>query len=187
MSAIMSLCLLLLTTQVVADKETPRVGFDGYCPVNAVENRQYTQGDRQISQVYDKAIYYFSSDDAKKKFNAKPAKYVPALGGYCTVCYVRTKKMILGTVTYGVRYEDRLYLFPNERTRKQFWTDEKLYASCDLALSGLCPVAKSNGREVKGNKEIAEVHNGLVYRFASDDARQKFNSSRNAYQVKRVD
>ncbi len=46
---------------------------------------QTIKGSAEFQSTFQGAKYYFSSADNKKLFDATPAKYAPAFGGYCAI------------------------------------------------------------------------------------------------------
>jgi len=96
----------LLTAQ--ADrKDGPRIGLEGYCPVCIIDASKWEKGSPKHPATYDGVTYHFANDATKQKFLANPAKYVPALGGDCTVCYAKLGKRSPGSTSHVVRHEDR--------------------------------------------------------------------------------
>ena len=91
------LALALLATGscklVKADHmEGPRIGLGGYCPVCIIDANKWAKGSPEYEATYDGVTYYFPEEAIKEKFLANPAKYVPALGGDCIVCYAKLGK-----------------------------------------------------------------------------------------------
>ena len=62
------------------------VVLEGYCPVCVIKIKKWVRGNPHYAATYDGKTYYFPGEDQKQMFLADPAKYVPALGGDCTVC-----------------------------------------------------------------------------------------------------
>src|SRR5215813_3380229 len=115
------LALSLLSTGVVQQARAgeprpgPRIGLDGYCPVCIIEARKWEKGSPAHQATYDRVTYYFPNDTIKQKFLANPAKYVPALGGDCVVCYAKLGKRVAGSIRHSTRHDNRLFLFPSEK------------------------------------------------------------------------
>jgi len=55
----------------------------GYDPVAYFTDGKPAKGDTRFKSNYDGANYYFTSPGHKTLFDANPAKYAPAYGGYC--------------------------------------------------------------------------------------------------------
>ena len=66
-----------------------RIGLGGYCPVCILDANKWAKGSPDHQAIYDGVTYYFPDEAIKAKFLANPAKYVPALGGDCIVCYAK--------------------------------------------------------------------------------------------------
>ena len=99
------LALAILATgrlqTVKADQmEGPRIGLGGYCPVCILDANKWAKGSPQHQATYDGVTYYFPEEAIKEKFLANPAKYVPALGGDCIVCYAKLGKRVPGSINH---------------------------------------------------------------------------------------
>ncbi|MBI3464693.1 MAG: hypothetical protein HY000_16805 [Planctomycetes bacterium] len=142
------------------------VALDGHCAVCVVEMQKWVQGDPRHQATYDGKTYYFPGKQQKDMFLANPAKYVPALGGDCTVCYAKMGKRVPGKIGNALLHEHRLFLFPSDEQEKEFQAHPDQYANVDLALDGNCAVCRVEmKKDVPGKPEIAVVHQGLRYLF----------------------
>lgn len=56
--------------------------IQGYDPVSYFDNKPQP-GKKEFQSKYNNAIYLFSSDENKKKFDANPAKYEVQFNGFC--------------------------------------------------------------------------------------------------------
>ena len=148
--------------------EEPRIGLGGYCPVCILDANKWVKGSPEHQATYDGVTYYFPEEAIKQKFLANPAKYVPALGGDCIVCYVKLGKRVPGSVNYSARYDNRLFLFPGAEQQQAFLSNPKEFANADLALNGDCSVCLVHAnKHVAGKPEFAEIKDGLRYLFVS--------------------
>ena len=156
--------------------EAQRIGLDGYCPVCLVEAKKWEKGAAEHSAVYDGVTYRFPNEAIKKTFLANPAKYVPALGGDCVVCYAKLGKRVPGSTDHVVRYMDRIFLFPGKEQKEVFLkTPGDGFAGVDLALKGDCAVCQvQQGKHVAGKAEFAEVYHGFRYLFPSAEIQAEF-------------
>ncbi len=59
------------------------VALEGYCPVAYFAVDKAVRGQPEYATTYNGVTYWFVSADAKKAFDANPAKYLPAYGGWC--------------------------------------------------------------------------------------------------------
>ena len=154
------------------------LGLEGYCPVCVVKHGKWVKGKAEHSASYDGVTYYFPSDEVKAMFQQSPAKYVPALGGDCTVCYAKAGKRIAGNIRFASINNERLFLFPSDKERQAFNKSPATYADVDLAVDGKCIVCKVKaGKIVDGEDKFTQVHNGFRYLFPSDRERQAFAAS----------
>ncbi len=161
--------------QTKASSPTSDVALEGYCPVCIVEAKKWVRGNPRHQVTHDSRTYYFPSDKEKRMFEANPAKYVPALGGDCTVCYANAGKRVPGNIRHGVSHNGRLFLFPSDREKKEFLAHPRRYADVDLALDGKCAVCRVMvGKDVPGKPQFTAIHDGFRYQFPSDKERQVF-------------
>ena len=129
-----------------------------------------------VSRFHDPKQPVFTLDhDIQNQSEANLAKYVPALGGDCTVCYANAGKRIPGNIRHGVFHNSRLFLFPSDREKKEFLAHPRRYADVDLALDGKCAVCRVMvGKDVPGKPQFTAIHDGFRYQFPSDKERQVF-------------
>ena len=59
------------------------VALQGYDPVSFFESSGPVQGSAGITASHDGATYRFASAENRADFQADPARYAPAFGGYC--------------------------------------------------------------------------------------------------------
>ena len=146
----------------------PRIGLGGYCPVCILDANKWAKGSPEHQATYDGVTYYFPDEAIKQKFLADPAKYVPALGGDCIVCYAKLGKRVPGSVQHSVRHDNRLFLFPGAEQQQAFLSNPKEFADVDLALKGDCAVCLvHHNKRVAGKPEFAEIKDGFRYLFPS--------------------
>ncbi len=164
-----------LQTVKAGHEQESRIGLGGYCPVCIVDASKWAKGSPEHQATYDGVTYYFPDDTIKQKFLANPAKYVPALGGDCIVCYAKLGKRVPGNVNHTARYDNRLYLFPGAEQQQAFLSKPKEFANVDLALNGDCAVCLvRHNKRVAGKPEFAEIKDGLRYLFVSDREQSAF-------------
>ena len=160
------------------------VALNGYCPVCIINMKKWVKGNPQLQTVYDGKTYRFPSEDARQAFLADPAKFVPAMGGDCTVCYAKMNKRMPGSVYHAAYHENRLYLFPGDEQKQMFVADPTQFANVDLALNGNCAVClKEMQKEMAGKPEIAAFYQGFRYLFPGEDQRQMFLQNPAKYAV----
>ena len=157
----------------MADKA--QLGYEGFCPVCIVDVKKWVRGSSEFESTYDNVTYRFPDADTQAVFEEDPAKYIPALGGDCTVCLAKKGKRVPGNIRFASLHQNRVYLFPERAVKEVFDANPSEFADVDLAADGNCVVcaAKMN-KEVAGSTDFAAVHTGMRYLFTSDAERQMF-------------
>ncbi len=164
------------------------VAMEGYCPVCIIEAKKWMRGNSQHAVRYDGKVYSFPGEDQKQMFLANPAKYAPALGGDCTVCFAEMKERVPGSIRHAAFYKNRLFLFPSGEQKGMFAADPARYDKVDLALDGLCAVCMVEMNErVEGKPEFAVVHQGMRYFFPSAKQRDMFLADPAKYAARPAD
>ena len=162
--------------------EQPQIGLGGYCPVCILDANKWAKGSPEHQATYDGVTYYFPEEAIKEKFLANPAKYVPALGGDCIVCYAKLGKRVPGTINHTARYDNRLFLFPGAEQQQAFLSNPKEFANVDLALNGDCVVCQVHAnKRVAGKPEFTEIKGGFRYQFVSASEQAAFRKDPAAY------
>lgn len=171
------------TTQRGDDSEQS-LALRGYCPVCVVELKEWVKGTPQVSVDFDGQTYLFPSEEQREMFLNNPEKYVPALGGDCTVCKVEHGERVPGSVQYSVLHAGRLYLFPGEKQKQMFMENPSKYEDADLAAGGRCTVCRVEmQKDVPDNREFTVFHNGMRYRFPGAEQKQMFLENPAKYQI----
>lgn len=162
----------------IAASNQTELGLDGYCPVCVINSQKWVKGNANFSAVHDGKTYFFPGTGPRQEFINNPAKYAPALGGDCTVCYAKANKRVPGSVKFASLHNDRLFLFPSQKERDLFNRSPKEYENVDLALEGNCIVCQVKaGKDVGGDAQFTAIHNGFRYQFPSAKERQAFLQS----------
>lgn len=65
------------------------LAIEGHDPVAYFTQNAAVMGSAKISVMHEGAKYYFSSKENLKMFEASPAKYLPAYGGFCAFAVSR--------------------------------------------------------------------------------------------------
>lgn len=185
--AVAILYLIITTLPVMGEAEAMgrrlSTGLEGYCPVELIDQHRLVRGQSGWSSRFDGTTYHFSSRAAQRIFNRSPRKYVPALGGDCVVCYVKTGERIPGRLRYASLYEGRIYLFPTQTVKQIFDGSPETYADVDLVANGNSIVWLIHGRrQVAGTDQFGEVYHGLRYLFASPRDQAEFRRFRKQYE-----
>jgi YHS domain-containing protein len=174
-----------------AEKAAETPALDGYCPVAYVAMNQAVKGDPEISLDYAGKHFVFVNADAKKMFEADPAKYHVAYDGYCATAMSMSKKLesdpTLFTSEGGVTY-----LFSSAEAKKMFAADpanvvakaDAEWAALNPALGGHCPVAYVEMKQaVKGDPKHSLDYAGHHYVFVNADAKKMFKANPAKYHV----
>ena len=165
------------------------LGLNGHCPAAYLLHGKAVKGDPAYQMVYQGLTYYFSSAEARKRFQEDPGKYHPRIGGLCTVA--------LGG-PYGNRFpgdpevfdvlDGKVYLLSSERARNSYVKKpredaaraEQLWAEPELR--GICLVSyHTAGKPVRGDAKFKVVYKRKVYHLASAEAKKMFEDDPEKY------
>jgi len=98
------------------------VMLHGYDPVAYFTQEAAVKGDAAITAEHDGVTYQFSSAENRDMFQAEPAKYVPAYGGYCAMGTAMGMKLDGNPELFRV-VDDKLYLNVAEGPQKKWLSD----------------------------------------------------------------
>ncbi len=104
-------------------------GLKGFCPVALRDQRELLDAQPEFTAAFRGQKFHFSSDEARKKFEADPARYVPAAYGADVVVLIRDKDVAEGTLDYAAWYKGKLYLFASEENHRTFVTEPASYSA----------------------------------------------------------
>ena len=99
------------------------VAIQGYDPVAYFESSKAIEGKSEIKTEYQKAIYYFSSEENKTLFLKNSDKYVPQFGGYCAYGVSENHTSPTDPQAFTI-VDDKLYLNYNLKV-KELWTNDR--------------------------------------------------------------
>src|ERR1051325_51946 len=167
------------------------LAIQGYDPVAYFTDNKPAKGNPKISSEYDGAKYFFVSAAHKNLFDASPAKYAPAYGGYCG--YAASINRLSPISPEWFQIEDGKLILqhnkkafdlfnkelkPNVQKAEANWPSlvEKngVYGGKTLvqldkrgvALEDYDPVTYFNGGQpMKGDTKIEATFNGALYHF----------------------
>lgn len=111
----------LLPEQLPAAQK-PSVAFEGLCLVSLLNDRQFKPGDKSITHEFKGVKLQFDSEEARRKFIARPAKYWPLADGHCPVSTVNAEKNTAGDVRTVAVFRGRLVIFQSLQHRNEFAT-----------------------------------------------------------------
>lgn len=126
MRRLVSMLAVLLVTATVSpvlaaksNKGPAPAALQGYCPVAYVTMGHAMKGDPRFTSTHHGQRYQFANADAKKMFDAEPAKYDVAYNGWCTTAMSMGKKMKSDPTLVSV-HEGKAYLFSSADAKKAF-------------------------------------------------------------------
>lgn len=187
-----------MKTLVLKNKEGSAIL--GYDPVAYFTDNKPAKGSPKFKSNFEGANYYFASAEHKALFDANPAKYAPAYGGYCG--YAASINRLSPITPELFQIEDgKLILQHNKKAFDLFNKDLKgntmkadqnwpglvakngVYGGKTLvqtdkngvALEGYDPVSYfTDGKPIKGDPKIEATYNGALYHFVSQEHREVF-------------
>jgi len=116
--------------QRTSEKGNPlRSALEGYCPVQLRENDRWVAGNPNYQRSYQGQVFHFSSDAARKRFEAAPEKYAPVQGGNDIVLTVEENRTVPGSVSHSALLHGQLYLFSSSTTLNTFQENPARYAN----------------------------------------------------------
>ena len=151
------------------------VALSGYCPICVTDMKKWVKGSPEHQVAYDGKTYLFPDEKLKAQFAADPGKYVPAMGGDCTVCAVDSGQKVPGSVQFSSLYKNRLYLFPGQMQKEAFGKNPAKYANADVAMDGKCTVCRVDmNKDVEGKPEFTSFYGGKRYMFPGKEQQETF-------------
>jgi len=118
------------------------LGLEGYCPVELVERKTWTLGDRQWSVTHAGRTYLLAGPEQQRRFLADPNRYSPVFSGNDIVMQVDRGQTVTGQRRHGVFFCDRVYLFSSEESLQTFARQPDYY---DAALRQAVEQAQRQG------------------------------------------
>jgi len=178
----------------------------GYDAVAYFTDNKPLRGNPKIKSNYEGADYYFASAGHKTMFDANPAKYAPAYGGYCGYAASIDRLSPISPEWFQI-IDGRLVLQHNKKATDKFNADQKgnivkadqnwpgLVArngsggktlvftdKKGVALEGYDPISYfTDGKPMKGDPRIEATFNGALYHFASQEHREAFEKAPTRY------
>ncbi|MEM1315586.1 MAG: YHS domain-containing (seleno)protein [Pseudomonadota bacterium] len=98
------------------------IAINGYDPVAYHTVGEPVQGSADFKAEHDGAVYKFSSAENLATFQADPARYAPAYGGWCATGASKGKKIPTQPTLFEV-VDGRLYLNSSEPAHNLFMDD----------------------------------------------------------------
>ena len=138
--------LALTSVSVQATSITDSVtAIGGYDVVSYHTDKRPLRGNGHYLAVHDEVTYLFSSQENQATFEANPAKYVPAFGGYCAFGASVGKKFV-GDPEVWRLVDNKLYLNLDVEIQSQWLKD----------VPGRIKTAEAKWRKIK-NVPAAEL------------------------------
>lgn len=172
--------------QTSADVE---VALDGHCPVSYHTDGKATKGDSKHRAEFQGFAYHLADAEKKKKFEEEPEKYVPRIGGLCTVALGGPYgNRFYGDPTVFAVVEGKLYLLSSERAKRSFDLKpteyinraEELYRMPEI--EGACPVAyQAGGQPARGLELYRQIHRNRVYHMRDESSLEAFRKDPGRY------
>lgn len=106
----------------IADGEDSALMLAGNDPVAYFTEKRPVKGSPAIKASRDGVTYRFASEANRDRFLRDPARYEPAYAGFCASGAPYALKSAIGADVFYI-YEDRLYLYGGERTKKNWIMD----------------------------------------------------------------
>lgn len=106
----------------ISDAEK-NIAINGYDPVAYHTVGAPTKGSAEFKYEHNGAVWKFSSAENKAAFQADPAKYAPAYGGWCTVGASKGKKIPTQAHLFKV-VDGQLYLNSSDGAHNLFLKNE---------------------------------------------------------------
>jgi YHS domain-containing protein len=194
-------------TKTLVLKNKDGAAILGYDPVAYFTDGKPVKGNPKFKSNYEGANYYFASAEHKALFDANPAKYAPAYGGYCGYAASINRlspispdwwQLVDGTLV--LQHNKKAFdlfnkeLKVNSMKADQNWpglvTKNGVYGGKTLvltdkkgvALEGYDPVSYfTDGKPVKGDPKIEATFNGALYHFTSQANRETFEKDPTKY------
>lgn len=172
-----------------AMEEPAALAHEGYCLVSYFTDARAVKGDPKITAAHNGETFCFATEDAKKKFEADPAKYLPQLAGLCTTALGGPfGNRFIGDPTVFSVMDGKLYFFSSERAKASYDTKPSHYIEqagqrfAKPAVGGHCMVSsRKEAKPVLGKAEHQAIYRGWVYHFANAEAKAEFVKSPAAY------
>jgi YHS domain-containing protein len=178
----------------------------GYDAVAYFTDNTATKGTPKFQSEYEGAKYYFASAEHKARFDASPAKYAPAYGGYCGYAASIDRLSPISPEWFQIM-DGRLILQHNKKAFDKFNADlAGNISKADRNWPGLVVRNGTGGRTLvftnkrgvaleghdpvsyftvtqpmKGDPKIEATYDGALYHFVSQENRELFEKSPSMY------
>lgn len=103
-------------------------GFMSFCPVALRDETRLLDTQPQFTAEHQSQTYQFSSEAAQQKFEANPARYLPAAGGLDVVAVSQGTAVAQGSLEHALWFRHKLYLFLTAENRELFRQQARQFA-----------------------------------------------------------
>lgn len=90
-----------------------RVALQGHSPVSYVDDNVAEQGKPEHRVEHNGIVYYLTTSDQVTRFEADPARYEPAFGGWCAFGMSVDKRFRVDPASFEI-VDGRLMVFLND-------------------------------------------------------------------------
>jgi YHS domain-containing protein len=123
LAAILTLALPLFgQSKTLLNVDKAGLALQGYDPVAFFTENKPVKGKAEFKSVRQGATYQFASAENKAQFDTEPAKFEPALGGYCAYGVSRNKLVSIDVEAFQI-VNGRLLLQYSKGVRNDFNKD----------------------------------------------------------------
>ena len=98
------------------------LAIHGYDAVSYFTDSKATKGNHKYTATYKSAIYQFSSEENRERFQENPEKFAPQFGGFCAMGVALNKKLDVDPMAWKI-VNDKLYLNLNKAVQKKWLSD----------------------------------------------------------------
>lgn len=130
--------------------------LDGYDPVAFFTDDKPVKGDQKFQFTYDKAKYYFATQEHLNAFRANPEKYKPQFGGWCAYAVSLGRVAPIDVNTFSI-VNGRLVIQHNQRAVNGWNKD--VQGNLVLADKYWPKVAGSSGKQILTDEEKSFLNN----------------------------
>ena len=130
--------------------------LDGYDAVAFFTDNKPVKGDAQFQFTYDKAIYYFASQEHLDLFKADPEKYKPQFGGWCAYAVSLGRVAPIDVNTFSI-VNNRLVIQHNQRAVNGWNKD--VQGNLALADKYWPKVSEKGGKQIITDAEKSFLNN----------------------------
>lgn len=103
--------------------------LEGFSPVALVDENRWVPGNGNLTAEYENALYCFASESEREKFVQNPRYYALVSGGCDVVILAESSQKVEGDRRYGVRYEERNFVFSSVENLEKFRANPDFYTT----------------------------------------------------------